>query len=119
MTATLPALSRGPAALIVALGLGQLAAHTTMTLSEHAHSPAPGLVMLGAHAGATVACAVAVLAAERLYRVVTHALHVVLASLAPAAVTSRGHTVSTGIHHGPVDALLRASISRRGPPALV
>lgn len=119
VTATLPALMRGPAALIVALGLGQGAAHVTMTLSEHAHSPAPGLLMLAAHAGATAACAVLVLAAERLFGVVTRVLRAVLASLAPVAADTSASTVSTGFHRGPVDALLRASISRRGPPLSV
>lgn len=118
ITATLPALTRGPLPLIAALGLGQLAAHTAMTLSEHSHFAAPGLTMLGAHVAATVTCAALVLAVERLMTVITRVVHVVLTSPS-TPVTVRVPLFASTHHHDPVGALLRSSISRRGPPALV
>ncbi|MCJ0906818.1 hypothetical protein [Rhodococcus sp. ARC_M6] len=118
ITATLPALARGPLPLIAALGAGQLAAHAAMTVSVHSHSSAPGLMMLGAHAVATAVCAVLVLAAERLLAVVTNVARTVLAPIAPVVRVSRRVSYA-GTHPSTVDALLRASISRRGPPALV
>ncbi|TSD44822.1 hypothetical protein FFI94_000700 [Rhodococcus sp. KBS0724] len=122
ITGTLPVLARGPLPLIAALGAGQLAAHTTMALSMHSHSPSParspGLAMLGAHIVATLVCATLVLAAERLFRVITHVVRVVLS--APATpVAARIRRFPTTHHRGPVDTLLRAGISPRGPPALV
>lgn len=118
IAATVPGFARGTLPLIAALGFGQLAAHTAMTLSVHPHFTAPGPAMLGAHILATIVCALLILAAEHLFRVVTHVVHVVLTSPA-APVPIRVHRFTTTHHHGPVDALLRASISRRGPPALV
>lgn len=119
ITATVPMLTRGPLSLLAALGAGQLVAHTTMTLADHSHGASPGTAMLGAHVGATVVCAMVVLAAERLCGALTRTLDVVLTSPAPPAVTTHHPRISTGSHPGPVEALLRASISRRGPPALV
>jgi ribose/xylose/arabinose/galactoside ABC-type transport system permease subunit len=118
ITGTLPVPTRGPLPLIAALGAGQLAAHTTMTLSVHSHSPSPGLAMLGAHIVATLVCATLVLAAERLFGVVTRVVQVVLSAPAmPVAALIR--RFPTTHHLGPNGALLRAGISPRGPPALV
>ncbi|MDI9917198.1 hypothetical protein [Rhodococcus sp. IEGM 1379] len=117
ITATLPSLARGPLPLIAALGAGQLAAHAAMTVSVHSHSSAPGLTMLGAHAVATAVCAVAVLAAERLFAVVTNAARTVLTT-PTRAVRVRSLILATSTHPSTIDALLRASISRRGPPVL-
>ncbi|NMM88511.1 hypothetical protein B2J88_29870 [Rhodococcus sp. SRB_17] len=118
ITATLPALTRGPLPLIAALGAGQLAAHAAMTVSVHSHSSAPGLMMLGAHAVATAVCAVLVLAAEQFFRVVTTVIRDVLVPIGPIARVRRRISYN-GTHPSTVDALLRASISRRGPPVLV
>lgn len=122
ITGTLPVLTRGPLPLIAALGAGQLAAHTTMTLSVHSHSPSPalfpGLAMLGAHVVATLVCATLVLAAERLFGVLTRVVQVVLSSPA-TPVAARLRRFPTTHHLGPTDSLLRALMSPRGPPALV
>ncbi|TQC48688.1 hypothetical protein EEB14_13395, partial [Rhodococcus sp. WS4] len=118
ITAQTPARFHGRLALVGALGAGQVAAHFALTLTSHAHSAVPAAPMLAAHAVATVACALLIANAERLYGPLVHVWRVVLRGAPlPVSVVTSTHLPTRPAN--PVDALLRASISRRGPPVPV
>lgn len=118
VTAQLPARFHGPLALVAALGAGQVAAHFALTLTSHMHSAVPAVPMLAAHAAATVVCALLIANAERLYGPLVHVWRVVLrGEPQPVSAAKTAHLPARPAN--PVDALLRASISRRGPPVLV
>ncbi len=118
ITANLPPRFHSNSALLGALGFGQVAGHLTLAATAHVHAVLPAAPMLLAHAAATVVCALLIVSAERLYRSLVHVWRVVLrGEPRPVAVAAAlPHPVP---RRNPVDALLRASISRRGPPVLV
>ena len=118
VTAQLPARVHGPLALAGVLGVGQVAGHFALTLTSHVHSAVPAVPMLAAHAAATVICALLIANAERLYGPLVHVWRVVLRG-APRRISVVTTTHVPARPANPVDALLRASISRRGPPVLV
>ncbi|ELB94746.1 hypothetical protein Rwratislav_02292 [Rhodococcus wratislaviensis IFP 2016] len=118
VTAQLPARVHGPLALVGALGVGQVAGHFALTLTSHVHSVVPAVPMLAAHAAATVICALLIANAERLYGPLVHVWRVVLrGEPQPVSAAPTAHVPARPAN--PVDALLRASISRRGPPVPV
>ncbi|WP_213574823.1 hypothetical protein [Rhodococcus sp. USK13] len=118
ITANLPPRFHSNSALLGALGFGQVAGHLTLAATAHVHAVLPAAPMLLAHAAATVVCALLIASAEQLYRSLVHVWRVVLrGEPRPVAVAAAlPHPVP---RRNPVDALLRASISRRGPPVLV
>jgi hypothetical protein len=82
------------------------------------HSAVPAIPMLAAHAAATVVCALLIANAERLYGPLVHVWRVVLRGVPhPVSAATPPHVPARPAN--PVDALLRASISRRGPPVPV
>ncbi|MFZ2172718.1 MAG: hypothetical protein WAW17_01525 [Rhodococcus sp. (in: high G+C Gram-positive bacteria)] len=118
ITASLPARWSGPLALLGALAAGQLAGHVALILTTHVHSTFPAISMSAAHAAATALCALLVATAERLYGSTLHVWRVVSRAV-PTPITLVPSLPVPTRHHAPLDALLRASISRRGPPVLV
>ena len=107
--------ARGAPATAVALVAGQSLGHLVLAVETPGHALLPGAVMLSAHAAATVVCAIAVSAVEQLYGPIVAVWRAVFATR-PYPVTAPRHVPPTSDHHLPVVALLRASISRRGPP---
>ncbi len=118
MTTHLPARFHGSLALVASLGLGQLAAHAALTLTAHPNSAGPDVPMLAAHAVATMVCALLIASAERLYGPLVHVWCLVLRG-EPQPISTAAQPHISSHHTNPVDALLRASISRRGPPVRV
>lgn len=116
LTATL---TRGPGALVGALGVGQVAAHAALALTAHTHTAAHAPTMVAAHAAATLVCAALIATSERLHPLIRRTLRVVLRAAAPRPSPDAPRLLDFARPTRPVDALLRASISRRGPPALV
>ncbi|MCP2318536.1 hypothetical protein APR12_003891 [Nocardia amikacinitolerans] len=121
---------RGIARLLGALAAGQLAGHAVLAGLGHAHgqrdshiargdAPPAGFLptgwMLGAHVLATLGCAVVILAAERLYAVVSRAVRATLGAPGQVAVASAErwsdppNTIYRFASHGP--------IGPRAPPA--
>ncbi|MFC9786817.1 hypothetical protein [Rhodococcus sp. NPDC127528] len=117
----------GRAGLLGALAAGQLVGHLALstalsqaTASGHQHAGADlssrGLSMLAGHAAATVVCAAAILAAERLYGPITRVLRTVLRGPSAAVRATTAHPAvgsGTAARRDP----LAFAISRRGPPA--
>ncbi|NLE78965.1 MAG: hypothetical protein GX610_05165 [Rhodococcus sp.] len=118
VTATLPRHRFTRLSLVAALGAGQLLGHLALSTTAHTHSVVPPLAMLGAHAAATLLCAALVAGAESLYGPIVRVLRVVLRPPAPLVPTTPSLVVAPR-PADPVGALLRASISRRGPPVSV
>ncbi|NLG55424.1 MAG: hypothetical protein GX542_07210 [Rhodococcus sp.] len=108
-----------PAFTAAALAVGQLLGHLVLAVETPGHALVPSGMMLAAHAVATVVCASAVSAAERLYgplvsSVVSLWRTTFTAGPSPAATVTLLPRCET--HATAVVAILRASISRRGPP---
>jgi hypothetical protein len=106
----------GPAAVLVLLGMGQLAGHVTLgALTSHQHTSAAlgPLLMVGAHCAATVLCGALILMAERLQAFVD-----AVARLSTIRFVRSGYTWCTQTFA--VVALVGGTspspISRRGPP---
>ncbi|AOW95171.1 hypothetical protein BFN03_17445 [Rhodococcus sp. WMMA185] len=118
MTTYLPTRFHGRLGLVASLGLGQLAAHYALTLTDHPHSAGPALPMFAAHALATAICALLIASAERIFESLVHVWHLVVRG-EPQSISTPTHSHVSSHHANPVDALLRASISRRGPPVRV
>ncbi|MEV0947071.1 hypothetical protein [Rhodococcus sp. NPDC049939] len=118
LTTHLPTRFHGRLALVGALGLGQFVAHAALTLTAHPHSASPAASMLAAHAVATAICALLIASAERLYGSLVHVWRVVLRG-EPHPIPTAAQAHVSQHRTNPVDAMLRASISRRGPPVRV
>ncbi|MFD4369587.1 hypothetical protein [Rhodococcus sp. NPDC058521] len=118
VVASIPAHRHGRMYLTAALGAGQLLGHVALSATAHAHSAVPPVAMLLAHTAAAVLCAALVAGAERLYWPMVRVLRVILRN--PTPLTPHGPSpVLVPVHSDPVDALLRVSISRRGPPVRI
>ncbi|TQM29526.1 hypothetical protein [Nocardia bhagyanarayanae] len=122
----------GAGRLLAALAIGQLGGHAVLTgLLGHTHgerashiargdAPLAGFVptgwMLGAHVLATVVCAVSILAAERLYGIVTRAVRAALDAPrnVPVAQAGRWSDPPTPTYRFPP----QGPIGPRAPPAL-
>lgn len=111
--------ARGAVPTVALLGAGQLAGHYLLAgllVSDGWHAHAASWPMLVAHIGATALCAVAILAAERLYTAITRITRIVaIAFVRPdtaIAVVSPIHRTTRPLFGVP----LRGTISRRGPP---
>ncbi|MET8796238.1 hypothetical protein ABZV91_07235 [Nocardia sp. NPDC004568] len=101
----------GPGTLI-ALAVGQFAGHWALTgLTGHHDTPGdtapealPGSTMIAFHLLAVAVCALAITAAERLYRCASSALRALLEPPRPAPGRPRVHTATTGqvtVHRSP------------------
>lgn len=123
---------RGAGRLLAALAAGQLGGHAVLAgLLGHTHgerashiargdAPVAGFLptgwMLGAHVLATVVCAVLIMAAERLYGIITRAVRAALNAPrnVPVARVSRWTDPSTPTYRFPP----QGPIGPRAPPAL-
>ncbi|KAA0024785.1 hypothetical protein [Antrihabitans cavernicola] len=121
LAATAPA--RGAVTTLGLLGAGQVAGHYAlsemmMTGMGHAHgATSPSSVpMLLAHALATALCALLILAADRLYSVITNVLRIVAILFFRPVTTATPQVLPRRAARPLFGVPLRGAISRRGPP---
>ncbi len=115
---------RGPLAILVLVGGGQLAMHASLGFlsweahSHHAGAPGKGPLMTAGHAVATLTAVAVLSGAER----VVFTLLKLIASVLPRRLSQRPATaplrirVPLAVEHAATQALLRDVLSRRGPP---
>ncbi|MGY4099606.1 hypothetical protein ACW2Q0_08600 [Nocardia sp. R16R-3T] len=117
---------RGRVRLFAALGAGQLLMHSALCVDAdpmHAHAAAEGVgvageVMLAAHVGATVLCALIIAAVERVYVTVSRVMWTVLGQfdLLPADRDRAVRAPRAAAVGARADLL--GAISLRGPPTV-
>jgi ABC-type branched-subunit amino acid transport system permease subunit len=114
---------RGRVRLFSMLALGQLFGHLALSAAgtTHVHREVEGVgregwLVLAAHGVATMLCALLIVAAERVYTAASTVVRTLLTRFEPLPVIGDGAVPAPPVVHRCREVLLRAAISRRGPP---